>query len=402
MDELIGHYERLGRSTELMQLLEQGLGLDNAHAGVFTELGVIYSKYQPEKLMEHIKIFHAKMNVVKLLRACEKALLWVETVYLYKEDGQQDAAIKVMVDHASAYNHELFLDCVQKVRNPEVQYKAITFYCASHPLKLERLLQVLTSNLDHARVVHLLRKNTSLKLSVEYLKNVQKENLSVVNEALNELYIGDEDHESLRASITDFDNFDQVSLAQKMEKHELLEFRRVAALVYRKNKRYAQSIELSKKDKMLKDSIDTAAESGDQELAEGLLAHFVEIGDKACFSACSFTCYELIRPDVAMELAWRNNMTDFAMPFMIQYMRHLHQKVAVLEERTAPPPAEETAAAEANAAMFGGGMMGGDTLMIQNGYGGGGFAAPGSIPDPYAQAPQGYGGYLQQGYSGGY
>ena len=69
-----------------MQLLEQGLGLDNAHAGVFTELGVIYSKYLPEKLMEHIKIFHSKMNVPKLLRACEKAQLWNEAVYLYKED----------------------------------------------------------------------------------------------------------------------------------------------------------------------------------------------------------------------------------------------------------------------------------------------------------------------------
>jgi clathrin heavy chain len=43
---------------ELMQLMEQGLGLDNAHAGIFTELGVLYSKYLPEKLMEHVKIFH--------------------------------------------------------------------------------------------------------------------------------------------------------------------------------------------------------------------------------------------------------------------------------------------------------------------------------------------------------
>lgn len=38
--------------------------------------------------MEHIKIFWSRMNIVKLLRACEKALLWTETVYLYKEDQQ--------------------------------------------------------------------------------------------------------------------------------------------------------------------------------------------------------------------------------------------------------------------------------------------------------------------------
>jgi clathrin heavy chain len=88
LEELIGHYERAGRSTELMQLMEQGLGLDNAHSGIFTELAVLYTKYLPSKLMEHIKIFWSRMNVVKVLRACERALLWNETVYLYKEDGQ--------------------------------------------------------------------------------------------------------------------------------------------------------------------------------------------------------------------------------------------------------------------------------------------------------------------------
>lgn len=411
LEELINHYEKAGCSTELMQLLEQGLGLDNAHAGVFTELGVIYSKYLPEKLMEHIKIFHSKMNVPKLLRACEKAELWNEAVYLYKEDGQLDAAVKTMVAHATAFKHELFLDCVQKVRNPEVQYKAITFYCTDHPMQLERLLQVLTPNLDHSRVIHLLRKNESLELAMEYMKAVQKENLSVVNEALNEIFISEEDHEALRASIDECDNFDQVALAQKCEKHELLELRRIAAYLYRRNKRYGPSVELSKKDKMFKDAIDTAAASCEHEVAEDLLTHFVEIGDKACFSACLYTCYDLIRPDIVMELSWRNNMMDFGMPFMIQYMRHMHDKVKTLEERTAPPKEEDTEAAHAAAAMYGGSMMMNDTLMIQNGpiggYGGtsngyGNMQQPsGGIPDPYAQPQQGYGGMGGMGNMGG-
>ena len=54
------------------------------------------------------------------------------------------------------------------------------------------------------------------------------------------------------------------------------------------------------------DAIDTAAESGDTSLAEDLLSFFVNIGDKECFCAALYTCYSLIRPDVAMELAWRN------------------------------------------------------------------------------------------------
>jgi clathrin heavy chain len=314
--ELINLYERVGRPTELMQMLEQGLGLDNAHSGIFTELGILYSKYQPGKLMEHIKIFWSRCNVVKLLRACEKALLWNETVFLYKEDGQHDAAVKTMVEHSVAFSQDLFLDCVVKVRNPEVHYRAITFYVKQHPIQLARLLQVLVPFLDHSRVVHLLRKNDALPLAVEYLKNVQKENLTAVNEALNEHFITEEDYESLHSSIDDYDNFDQIYLAQKVERHELLEFRRIAAYIYKKNKRYAQSVQLSKEDRMYKDAINTAAESGDGEITEELLRFFVSVHDKACFAATLFTCYDLIKPDVAMELAWRNGYTDYVMPYM--------------------------------------------------------------------------------------
>jgi clathrin heavy chain len=406
LEELIGHYERAGRSTELIQLMEQGLGLDNAHSGVFTELGVLYTKYLPGKLMEHLKIFHGRMNINKILRACERALLWGETVYLYKQDNQHDAAIKTMVDHPSSFAHDLFLDCVQKVRNPEVQYKAITFYLECHPLQLSRLLQVLTPNLDHARVVHLLRKNDGLELSLEYMKNVQKENLSVVNEALNEIYVSEEDFAALRQSIDEFDNFDQILLAQKIEKHELLEFRRISAYIFKKNKRYSQSMALSKGDNMFKDAIDTAAESGDADLVEDLLRFFVNTNDKAGFSACLFTCYDLVRPDVAVELAWRNGYTDHAMPYVIQYLRHLHDKINTIETRTAPPPepeAEENDGSAGAGLIMGGLIMGQDTLMIGNGgpqqqqFGGYPQQQQGGIPDPYQQQQQQQF-YQQQGF----
>lgn len=410
LEELIGHYERAGRSTELMQLMEQGLGLDNAHAGIFTELGVLYSKYLPEKLMEHIKIFWSRMNITKLLRACERALLWNEMVYLYKEDGQHDSAVRTMVEHTVAFQHDLFLDCVQKVRNPEVQYRAITFYLGYHPMQLGRLLQVLTPHLDHARVVHLLRKHEALSLALEYMRSVQKENLSVVNEAINELAILEEDYEALRSSIDDFDNFDQIYLAQKIERHELLEFRRISSYLYKKNKRWSQSIALSKADRMYKDAIDTAAASQDTDLTEDLLRFFVSVNDRACFSALLFTCYELVRPDTVLELAWRHGYTDFAMPFIVQYVRHLHDRMHALETRTAPPKEEAAAAVDAG---FGAPLMGlgNEPLMITNApaYGAYGYHTAGGIPDPYAQAAMsGYGapnmGGMNMGgaYGGGY
>lgn len=55
-----------------------------------------------------------------------------------------------------------------------MNYKAIGFYLEQHPLKLVRLLQVLTPNLDHSRVVHQLRKAENLPLAMDYLKSVQK------------------------------------------------------------------------------------------------------------------------------------------------------------------------------------------------------------------------------------
>merc|ERR1719453_239571 len=109
-----------------------------------------------------------------------------------------------------------------------------------------------------------------------YLKSVQQHNITGVNEAVNDLYVEGEQYEDLRQSIEEFDNFDQIALAQKLEKHELLEMRRIAALVYKKNKRYKQSIDLSKQDKIFRDAMETARDSGNQELAENLLGFFLE------------------------------------------------------------------------------------------------------------------------------
>ena len=43
-------------------------------------------------------------------------------------------------------------------------------------------------------------------------------------------------------------------------------------------------------------------------------------GKKECFAACLFVCYDMIRPDVALELAWMNNIIDFALPYLLQVM----------------------------------------------------------------------------------
>ena len=55
-----------------------------------------------------------------------------------------------------------------------------------------------------------------------------------VNEALNGIYIEEEDYTKLNASVSNYTNFDQLELATTLQKHELLEMRRVAGTLYTK------------------------------------------------------------------------------------------------------------------------------------------------------------------------
>lgn len=58
--------------------------------------------------------------------------------------------------------------------------------------------------------------------------------------------------QGLRASIDAYDNFDNIGLAQRLEKHQLIEFRRIAAYLYKGSNRWVQSVELCKKDHLYK------------------------------------------------------------------------------------------------------------------------------------------------------
>lgn len=329
--ELCKYYETRGHFEELQLVLEQGINLDRAHQGIYTQLGVVYSRYKEEKLMEHIKLFWSRLNIPTLLQACRESQHWKECVFLYSHYDQFDNAVDVLIYHSTeCWTPESFKEVLGKVTNTEVLYKAIEFYLEEHPLMLSDLLLDLAAKIDHNRVVHLLRNHGQLPLAQKYLLHVQRENLIAVNEAVNELFLQDEDFKSLRESIDNYTNFDQIALAQRIESHELLEFRRISAYVYKRNERYDKSIELSKRDEMWGDSMETAATSKNADLVESLLRFFVERKLNECYAACLFVCYELIRPDVVLETAWRMNLMEFAMPFMVQTMYEMNDKVSTL------------------------------------------------------------------------
>ena len=184
-----------------------------------------------------------------------------------------------------------------------------------------------------------------------------------------QLYVEDEDYEALRQSIDDYNNFNMIGLASKLATHELLEFRRISAYVYRCHKKWSKSIELSKNDRMYKDAIDTANESADAAIIEDLLRFFCKIDEKECFCAALYTCYSHISPDIALELGWLHGYHNFVMPFLVQNLRHTHERLKELETRTEPPKDDKNnqdniAGTYSNLGGFSNGM-----LMLENGGG---------------------------------
>ena len=330
VEEVIEEYEKFGAYDELINLFESNLVGERNH--IITELGILYAKYQQEKLMDHCRNYYSNMNVHKVIRNCEQNYCWEEVVFLYSHYNGYDQALTTMIDHSPlCWKHDLYCQVLRKVTNSNLYNKSIDFYVKEQPQLLNDMLKVISSKVDLSTTVNQLKKNNVLALAAPFLRSVQSANNYDVNEALNDIFIEEEEPENLKTSILKYSAYDQLSLAKKIENHPLLEFKRISALVYRKNKKFAESIEISKKLNFFKDAIDTALESGKEQYVNDLLKYFAEKKDKESFAACLYTCYEFIKPDVAMELAWRYGMTEMCMPFMIQTMRDLTRKMDTMQ-----------------------------------------------------------------------
>ena len=274
LTDLVRQYEYNGYFDELIELLRAGLGLERAHMGMFTELGIAFSKYHPEEVMDHLKTFWSRINIPKMIKACEDAALWPELIFLYCHyDEWDNAALAMMERAADAWEHHSFKDIIVKVANLEIYYRALNHYLQEQPSLLTDILQALTPRIDVNRVVRMFEKSDNIPLIKPFLLNVQEQNKRTVNNAINDLLIEEEDYKTLRDSVENYDNYDAVDLAQRLEKHDLVFFRQIAANIYRKNKRWEKSISLSKQDKLFKDAIETAAISSKSDVVEDLLRY---------------------------------------------------------------------------------------------------------------------------------
>ena len=357
LDEVVRYYETRGYFAQIIAVLENGLGLDKAHNGMFTELAVLYTNYADEKLMEHLLVYASRCSLPKVIRAAESAHLWNEVCFAHLKYEEFDAAAMVMIEHApAAWTHQGLQECLAAANSNEVLYRAVAFYFDEHPTLLIELLGVLQSRVDPGRILSMARRHGSdsygplghLPLLKPYILRVQEKNVAEVNEALNEILLAEEDVDALRVSIERYHNFDQRGMAQMLERHDLLEMRLLALVLLRRNHLYDRALELCKRDRLFREAAETAAESGSADMAESLARNFLDANLKEAFAATLYTCYGLLRADTVMELSWRAGASDYAMPFFIQTLRDMSLRLESLDraERDRKSAARKSAAQE--------------------------------------------------------
>jgi clathrin heavy chain len=129
MEDLLESYESAGHWEELIRLLEQGIALEGAHQGIFTELGVMYSRYRPEALMSHVRANVSRINTSKMLRACESGRHWQEACFILTETEDFDGAVKLMMEHSPvAFAAERFMEIISRVRNSELYFASLSLF----------------------------------------------------------------------------------------------------------------------------------------------------------------------------------------------------------------------------------------------------------------------------------
>ncbi|KAG5437536.1 hypothetical protein PCANB_000964 [Pneumocystis canis] len=330
--DVIVKYEQKGYFDEVISLLEVGLSLERATRSLFTELAILYVKYRSDAVMEHLKLFWSRLHIPKVVKVCEEAHLWQEAAFLYMHYDEYDNAALIMIEYSLAWDHDIFKDVLIKVSNTEIIYKALDFYYQQQPLLLTDLLSIIVSRIDHSRVVKMFEKLNSIPLIANYLRIVQPKNVEAVNNVINNMFIEEEDYKSLKDSIDNFDKFDPIKLAKRLEKHDLMEFRRIAAYLFRKNKKWKHSINLSISDKFYSDAIETASQSKESDVIKDLLKYFQDIGANDCFVAMLYAGYDFLPIHYVMELTWRGGLVDITMPFFINFMYEQDQKIKRLEK----------------------------------------------------------------------
>lgn len=380
-------YESRGLWEELLAVLKSASSNQGAHMAIFTEMGVLLAKYKPEKLMEHINIYPKKINTHRMISICEQYHHWVALRLLHINNEDWLSAANAMMRHfADAWDHEIFKDVIAHLGASDVVYTAIGFYLKTHPELLNEFLSSVFKRVDPERVMAEVKKVAPVHVVRTYLEAAQERNAKKVNEVLNDLYIEEEDFKALRHSVETYNNFDSEELSARLEKMEMFEFRKIALLLHRKNKRFSHAIAVAKSNQLYEEAIETAAESSDPKLVDELLDFFVKDSPE-CFAACLYTCYDLLTPSLVWQKAWLHKRTEVAMPYMIQVIQEYSSKVDRMEKSMTDAQTAAKDAARRAGPTNGTAAM---PLMIEQGMPMGGGMSP-QMPMGMAPPPTTYG-----------
>ena len=323
------YFEKLGYITEVQSLLRTALQSEHTHAGIFTHLAKMYARHNPEMLSEYLRLYHSKISRTEILTICEKLHLFRDVVFLLITCEDYDSALRVVLDHPGSQGHwsssteDIFLECCKKTTVLELIYGAVTLCLQEHPELINRLLATVQSRVNPDRIVSVAQRFDSVSVIKDWMLKVQQVNSKGVNQALNELFIEEENYEELKISLTECGNYNPTDMSGKLIKHQLIEMRRVGTWLLSRTGHYQEAVDAALSDKLFKDATDFAAASESPQIVEKLLRYYIDNKLYECYAAALYSCFDNTQPDVALELAWRNQQQDLAMPYLIQIVKEL-------------------------------------------------------------------------------
>lgn len=144
--------------------------------------------------MELVRISGKRTNSSGLLRTSGLARLWDQCLFLLRV-LEKRSAVRTMIDRSTACQHDLLLDCVQRVRYIEIANSNRLLRRQTAPSHRQTPSELL---FEQSRLVHRLSKSRACRVRCPTSKHAI---LSAVNESVNEPYVDEEVNEALRQSI---------------------------------------------------------------------------------------------------------------------------------------------------------------------------------------------------------
>lgn len=364
LPSIVHYYEEYGFIEELLEVLEAGVEQPQAatytsmETNIFTILAILYCKYMwivrktdPQRLQTYIKAHGNKIHIPTLLHWTRETRLWGEYTYLLAASRDFDKAVVEMIAHPpSSFNHDVMKKIIGRVSNPELVVQVVSFYIDYSPEYLCDFLKAcqlgvpnadgspgIPAALDPIRVISMVKPHNCIPMIKSYLELFTGAHNQEINETLIKIYLESYDDEGLRRLISATTAYDTYALLDNLiSEDQTDDMRKLAVGLYGRLNRYDEGIKFGLQNWFYEDAAECAANSGQIEHCEALLRLVCSSQfptpkiRKEVFAVILIRCGHCIRPDVVMELAWVNRMTDYMMPYMISTLQRYGSAIRTL------------------------------------------------------------------------